>query len=450
MNDDGIRRGARRRAALAGALALAWASACATGTGDGAVGPGADADVGSGGGAADGVALDTHGDGAGVDAGGLADGDAGGVLDGDSGGVGDGDSGGVGDSGGDGDSGGAGDGDGDSGGAGDGDGDSGGAGDGDAGGAGDGDSGGVGDGDSGGVGDGDSGGVGDGGGLPAECADPPPLPRPFTFIESIPGSEDFVFDGLGNLVNIPQKTTLLTTAAGSTAVGFPVKFQARGTRYLPGGDLVVASSEIGGVVRFSPEGLEKKLVLDLPNPNGIAVSAGGAIYLSGMGIRRIDSDSGETELLAEYVGDYAGFDGLTFSPDYGTLYFNEEYRPEGSPVFAMSVGPDGAVGEPALVATIPVVGGKVDGMTADACGNLYVVEMVGRIWRVTPDGPVELVAQLPEQPAPGHFTYVAALNFGSGVGGWAKDHLYVMNSEGGVFDVDVGVPGKPEPHLGSN
>jgi hypothetical protein len=40
-----------------------------------------------------------------------------------------------------------------------------------------------------------------------------------------------------------------------------------------------------------------------------------------------------------------------------------------------------------------------------------------------------------------------ALNFGSGVGDWQADKLYVMDFLGKMYEVDVGVPGKWEPHL---
>jgi hypothetical protein len=43
--------------------------------------------------------------------------------------------------------------------------------------------------------------------------------------------------------------------------------------------------------------------------------------------------------------------------------------------------------------------------------------------------------------------FISAANFGSGFGGFERENLYVMNLNGGVFEIEMGIPGKWEPHL---
>lgn len=81
-------------------------------------------------------------------------------------------------------------------------------------------------------------------------------------------------------------------------------------------------------------------------------------------------------------------------------------------------------------------------MTADACGNLYTVEMRGLVWRIPPDfSATEIVFEVPG------FSGIPALNFGSGIGGWDADTLYVMDFLGKLYAAPLGVPGKWEPYL---
>jgi sugar lactone lactonase YvrE len=155
-------------------------------------------------------------------------------------------------------------------------------------------------------------------------------------------------------------------------------------------------------------------------------------------VARIDLEAGTTSVLFHSP---VSTDGITFAPDYRRLYFNSE----GGKVMTLLLGEDGEVVEPAsLLTTIPTSGGSIlDGMTADVCGNLYVVVMDGRIIRVLPDGTQEEVADLDGTAS----LLISAANFGSGTGGWERDHLYVMSLWKGLYEIDIGIEGKWEPHL---
>jgi hypothetical protein len=82
-------------------------------------------------------------------------------------------------------------------------------------------------------------------------------------------------------------------------------------------------------------------------------------------------------------------------------------------------------------------------MTGDRCGNVYIVETDGQIRRMRPDGTVEPYLKLTSPDG----VYCTAVSFGSGIGGWERDHLYIMNRSGGMFVLDAGIEGRPEPHL---
>jgi hypothetical protein len=66
--------------------------------------------------------------------------------------------------------------------------------------------------------------------------------------------------------------------------------------------------------------------------------------------------------------------------------------------------------------------------------------MTGNIWRVSPQGGVEKVVELPT----GMYN---AVNFGSGVSEWKQDAVYVASMGGDAYEVEVGVRGAPQPHL---
>jgi sugar lactone lactonase YvrE len=86
--------------------------------------------------------------------------------------------------------------------------------------------------------------------------------------------------------------------------------------------------------------------------------------------------------------------------------------------------------------------GGLDGLEVDGCGSVYVTEFaLGKVWRIAPDGStVELLFDPP-------VAWIPNLHWGNGLGGFAADKLYVANrDEAGLFEVSVGVPGKPRSY----
>ena len=264
------------------------------------------------------------------------------------------------------------------------------------------------------------------------------LPLPLQTIQHtwVPSHEDFTFDDQGYLYGVESGLLKRTPFGGPSELIMPGIGNVRGTRFLADGALMMARMDDNAVIRLDPNG-GLTVVATLDNPNGIAIGVDGMAYVASFGrVVRVDPYQSTMTVIADMPNH--SFDGLTFSPDYSRLYVNEEIGnlwviddPMGSPSAAVA-GPTLPIGFMSIL----------DGMTMDACGNLYAVEMGGVVWRVSPTGEVAKAMEITDAGA-----FVPALNFGSGVGGWDANTLYVNDFLGRIYEAEVGVPGKYEPHL---
>ncbi|MEE9383410.1 MAG: hypothetical protein V3V08_08345 [Nannocystaceae bacterium] len=307
--------------------------------------------------------------------------------------------------------------------------------------------------------------VGSGSDEEIDCDALPTLPLEYETIATR-GAEDFAFDAEGYLVVVDRDSSNLfkQTYDGSpelVVANIGAKSSA-GTAILPNGDIVVAD-EAGSIFRISLDGGVSTIVENV-GANGITVGNDGNIYAASYwghqpGLLRVDPASGEATWLfgnddAQGVDEISGYDGVTLATGYASVFVNEgEWFMEGEGrVFELEFQDDGSVVQVGAVAPLTGSSGTLDGMATDVCGNLYIAvsnlfgdpECVGSgTFRVSPEGMTELVACF------GNEAYTPSLNFGSGVGGWHADHLYVIDWLGELYEIPVGVPGKPEPHLGA-
>lgn len=272
-----------------------------------------------------------------------------------------------------------------------------------------------------------------------DCTAVPTGLRPYAKYTWAPSAEDFTFSADGYMFSITGGALKRTPYGGGSEVLVPGLGDARGTRFLPDGRVAIAHMDTGSVKVVDPAtGSLETVAASLANPNGIAIGADGRIYVATTGqILRIDPETLDVEVVVDLPGN--SFDGLTFSPDYRRLYFNEEV----GQVHWVDFDDDGVPGPPSDGIDIPNGISLLDGMAMDACGNLYVIVMNGKVWRIWADtGELEQILDV------GGLAFIPALNFGlPPTGGWGNELLYVLDFTGSLYEVDVGVPGKWEPHL---
>lgn len=272
------------------------------------------------------------------------------------------------------------------------------------------------------------------------CPDPlPPLPDTFQGMPAFGPHEDFGFDANGYLVGVAGSGNLSgRNRQGDIQLISPGVGEAKGTRYLPSGEVALSMSAEGAVAIVHTDG-QRETLANVPAPNGLTSDIVGNIWVSsGTGaLYRVQPD-GTASIMAN-IG--FSLDGIAFAPDFRRIYVNSEF----GDIHYLELDDDfEPVGGAQLLVRVPLTLSLLDGMTTDMCGNVYVARMDGRIFRYLPDGTA--AGSMNVQGVLPLFSVTPALNFGSGVGGFERDHLYIMNFLGGVIDADIGIEGHWEPH----
>jgi gluconolactonase len=273
------------------------------------------------------------------------------------------------------------------------------------------------------------------GGMTNACANLPPLPWAFQAEAGPPASEDFTWDNDGYFLGLSKNNIIRLAHGGTPALVWPnVAITGTGIRALPNGDIAVADEVRGSVIRINAAGDRTNLGANIRSPNGLALGPNRRLFLTdrtGGNLYLVDPATAASTLLTAIADDV---DGLAFSPDYRTLYVGAYGTGE---LYKLPFTAGAPSGMPALFAQ-GLTG--ADGLTTDECGNIYVAGYRdGTLKRVTPDGKIELVAQLDTRSA-------SAVNFGSGRQGWDAQTIYVMNyNDGGLFAIKTPVRGAPAP-----
>jgi len=264
----------------------------------------------------------------------------------------------------------------------------------------------------------------------------------YEFITGVVTGEDFAFDDEGNLVGMSSPSLFKSTRAGVASLWISDAECVSGLRALPSGDFVCNSSN--SLMLFDAEtGARTIAVTGLEYPNGIEVGLDGMVYVSTQSsgnVVRIDPYMGEAEFVASGLSEP---NGLTFSPDYTRLYVGSFC---GGAIYAIDFDSAGApIGQEEFLTTSDAAAvsagmtGCFDGMGVDMCGNLYVCDYGNiHVYRIKSDASqVETVADLSAASS-----WIPNMQWGSGVGGWLRKHLYVIDISAGVFEIPVEVPGK--------
>jgi sugar lactone lactonase YvrE len=275
---------------------------------------------------------------------------------------------------------------------------------------------------------------------PDRCVGPPPPPGLVAWVGPAPLSEEFALDAAGDWWGVLEGQGLFRwTLGGEPALVLPYSSgEAAGLRFWPDGrTLALADEAAGAIVAMDSVGLTVTPVLGgLASPNSIGVDAHGDLWIGSYGrFLRLRAGSSTPEVLIDLP--YTDLDGVTFSPDERRVWFNGD---ETGDVWAVDLDAAREVTSVAVQFTMPLYGTQLDGMTTDACGNLYLLETDGKLWRRTPAGVLE--------PLLGpQFAYASAIAFGSGAGGFDRETLYVMDRASGLYALPIGLEGRPEPHL---
>lgn len=272
-------------------------------------------------------------------------------------------------------------------------------------------------------------------GEPLDCDNLADLPIDFNTVDGASSSEDFVFDGDGYLRNIVNGDLLRAEHGEASTLLFPgVGEWASGTAMLSNGDVVYADSGNNAVVRIDTMGGTEVLASGISYPNGLTVDMDDIVYVSEHSSDRILRIDPETLSVETATTGLQSPNGIAFDFDYEYLYIGSF---GGGTVHRLHIESG----------TLELYGEDIgewglDGLIVDACGNVYVTDYgPGIVYKVDPDGQHEVVVDLPA-------LWIPNLHFGSGVGGWSRDLLYVMSFDSDqVFALDLGIPGIPLPHL---
>jgi hypothetical protein len=274
------------------------------------------------------------------------------------------------------------------------------------------------------------------------CDELSPVVLGFRRVSDVRPSEEFAFDAQGYVWNATEGSGLFRTDfTGTREVVSPGgALEYAGIGIQPDGLGLALADESGGVVLSIDLATgSRDDLFTVAGPNSMAWDDHGRLWV-GANQRLVRFDpvvGGAPEVITNVPG--ADLDGVTFSPDGRTLYFNDD---TGHEVGKVELD---AEGEVLSISSYADLGGgifaaELDGMTTDICGNLYVTHTDGRLTRVLVDGTQQILVA-----SSGHWT--TAAHFGSGVGGWFRDRLYVMDRQEGLWELDVGIEGHPEPHL---
>lgn len=260
-------------------------------------------------------------------------------------------------------------------------------------------------------------------------------------IQAARGSYDLIFDDQGYEYGWDNGLRKADYYGASQSVSPPLG-NIQGMDWLPDGDMAVSEIDTEAIRRVNVTTGAVSLISTDVNAYGLKVGPDGMIYAGtddapgGGKLVRVDPATGVREVL---ISDPRfNVRSIDFSPDFTKLYIGT-YFGDGR-LWVVDLDADlNPIGS-AYVFN-PDIGNGIehDALGVDYCGNVYVVDYgTLSMYRLTPDGQKTLFL---------HFSsdhYGHGIRWGSGVGGWKSDAIYMPEPWYGntVFEVVVGVPGR--------
>jgi sugar lactone lactonase YvrE len=246
------------------------------------------------------------------------------------------------------------------------------------------------------------------------------------------GYHDVAFDGEGHIVGFDGFNIMKTTASGPPEVFATGLSYVQGMDYLPGGDLVAATSAYG-LARITPAGTVTSIAPALSSIYGVTVGPDGMVYCSDeSSVYRVDPADGTYDVIASGMSPR----GVDFSPDLTRMYITSGGGL--GRIFVAYLDDElNLIDAPTILTTIPGAGTYLDGIRVDACGNLWIPNYnTSNLYRVSSEGVVTLYYDWPDLTGYGH-----GIKWGSGVGGWDDMSIFMPQPYGGntVVRFEVGV-----------
>jgi hypothetical protein len=246
-----------------------------------------------------------------------------------------------------------------------------------------------------------------------------------------------VFDGLGNIFGNSSGVLYQADHSGGSSIAATGLGTLQQLDLLPGGDIIAASDSDGGLVRIAPNG-SVSFVAAINNVYGLRVGPDGMVYTANENrINRVDPDTGD---VSSFIPHFQGFNPKVFdwTIDFSQMIIGTNYTNGKLWIVDLDANFD-PVADPEIF--VSSVGDSWhDAVAVDICGNIYVSEFwSGGLYKVSPDGQnvTRLVAT-----GQGSTQYGHGIAWGSGVGGWPTDKIYLpqpYNSDE-VIEMGLGVP----------
>lgn len=269
-----------------------------------------------------------------------------------------------------------------------------------------------------------------------DCTTVPEHPVSFKQMDGARGYHDVAFDPLGHIIGSDDNALIVATYTGQSSVFVPGMGVVQGMDWLPDGDLVVAKDRDGSLERVNAAGGTSTLATDV-GAYGVIVGPDGMIYTANQRvIHRIDPATGQKTVIGQQNGLRPRV--LNFSPDFSQLYIGT-YLGNGS-LWVVDLDADlNPTSAPRVFAQGVGSGDYHDALGVDICGNLYVPDYTrSALYKITPDGDVTKYADFTIDQ------YTHGLRWGSGIGGWRDDAIYLPQPYGGntVVEIVIGVPSR--------
>jgi hypothetical protein len=250
--------------------------------------------------------------------------------------------------------------------------------------------------------------------------------------EESPSGDDITFDMDGHLVGFAGNDLVRLQGRNAEIIARNIVTPRGGgaVRVMADGEIIVADYTRDRLVRIDPQTGREGVNMAVRSPMKMAIGPGRRVYVTSRdgAIYRVEPGRDNATVAAELR---ARLGGITFSPDFRTLYVGAT---DDNSIHAFSVDAQGNLGRPLLWSARA---GDAGALATDECGNVYVRSNDGRLVRIDASGNVSPLADVRGQDA-------SALAFGSGKHGWSAEAIYVLDfSRGVIIEIPVGVRSAP-------